>query len=258
MDTSQITAVLITYNEEPNIARTLSAIAWVDRIVVIDSGSTDATLEILGSTPKVEVYHRTFDTMALQWNFGLSKVQTEWVLSLDADYRVSAELRDEIVALPEQPTDDGFMIPFRYCIAGKALRGSILPPRCALFRRSKSSYYDDGHTQRLRVDGSTGVLKSYLFHDDRKPLSRWLASQDRYMRLEAEKLLTTPACELNFADRLRRWIVVTPAVVPLHCLIAKGCILDGWHGVYYSWQRMLAEVLLALRLVEKMRKVENE
>lgn len=68
--------------------------------------------------------------------------------------------------------------------------------------------------------------------------------------IEAKKLMTTPVNELSFGDRLRKQKVIAPIVILLYCLILKGGILDGWIGWYYAWQRMLAEILLAIRLIE--------
>ena len=119
--TLRLAALLLTYNEEANIERTLAALHWVPSILVIDSGSTDRTLEILASDPKVTTLHRPFDSFADQCNFGLDVIKSEWVLSLDADYVVTPALAEEICACfqaPEPMLFAGFAIPFRYCIAG--------------------------------------------------------------------------------------------------------------------------------------------
>jgi len=81
-----ITPLVVTLDEAPNIARTLDKLTWARRIVVVDSGSVDGTIEILKRYPQVDRFDRTFDSFAEQCNFGLAQVQTEWVLSLDADY----------------------------------------------------------------------------------------------------------------------------------------------------------------------------
>src|SRR4051794_33536098 len=94
-----VTPLLITYNEADNIVRTLDRLIWARRIVVIDSGSSDETLDIVRSYPQVEAFHRPFDDFAQQCNFGIAKVRTEWVLSLDADYELSAELVGELRGL---------------------------------------------------------------------------------------------------------------------------------------------------------------
>jgi glycosyltransferase involved in cell wall biosynthesis len=249
----EVTPLLLTLNESPNIDRTLQHLTWAKRIIVIDSYSTDKTLEILESYPQVQIFQREFDTHANQWNYGLEQVNTEWVLSLDADYIVTDELIAEIDALQKESLVDGYFAPFKYCVFGKPLRGTLLPPREVLFRKDKVIYIDDGHTQRLRVNGKSAMLSSYIYHDDRKPLSRWLWAQDRYLIIESKKLLETPDKELSFGDRIRQTKLLAPFVILFYCLILNKGILDGWAGWYYALQRMLAEILLSIRLIETER-----
>jgi glycosyltransferase involved in cell wall biosynthesis len=246
----KITPLLLTYNEAPNIERTLQHLIWAHKIVVIDSYSTDKTLEILDYYPQVQVFQRQFDTHATQWNYGLEQVTSEWVLSLDADYILTDELIDEIQALPEELCIDGYFFKFKYCVFGKPLRGTLLPPRQVLFRKAKATYMDDGHTQLLQVKGQYGKLSGYIYHDDRKPLSRWLWAQDRYMVIEAKKLQETANSELSWGDRIRKQKIFAPFIILFYCLILKGGILDGWHGWYYAFQRVFAEILLSIRLIE--------
>ena len=248
---NQITPVILTYNEEPNIERTLKKLDWAERIVVIDSFSTDATLDILEKYPRVDVFKRKFDSHAPQWNYGLDQVETDWILSLDSDYVLSDELIAEIAELQPEENIDGYFARFKYCVFSKPLRGTILPPRQVLSRKGRSSYIDDGHTQLLQVVGSSGHLKNYIHHDDRKALSRWLWAQDRYMLIEVKKLRETPDDELSVGDRIRKKKFLAPFVIFIYCLILKGGVLDGWRGWYYAFQRMFAELLLSLRLIEK-------
>src|SRR3954447_26203582 len=92
---SQLQAVILTKNEEPNIKRVLDRLQWLKRVVVVDSFSTDATLDIIRCYRNVGVYQRAFDTHATQWNYGLSQCDTQWILSLDADYVLSDAFVDE-------------------------------------------------------------------------------------------------------------------------------------------------------------------
>jgi glycosyltransferase involved in cell wall biosynthesis len=246
----QITPLILTYNEAPNIKRTLEKLKWAKQIIVVDSYSTDRTLEILASYPQVQLFQRKFDTHAGQWNYGLQQVISEWVLSLDADYRISDELIVKMQELLLDSAIDGYFCKFKYCIFGKPLRGTILPPRQVLFRKDKSIYIDDGHTQLLHVDGKSATLGGYIWHDDRKPLSRWLWAQDRYLMIEAKKLKQTPISKLSFSDRIRKQKVLAPFAVLIYCLILKGGIFDGWRGWYYAFQRSVAEIILAIRLIE--------
>ena len=246
----KITPLLLTYNEEVNIERTLNRLYWAKTIVVIDSYSTDKTLEIIQSYPQVKLFQRKFDSFANQCNFGLSKIESSWVLSLDADYVLSEELISELETLSEEAEFDCYMNRFKYCVFGKPLRGTLLPPRKTLYRREKAVYQDDGHAHRVLVKGKSRILDSYIHHDDRKPLSRWLWSQDRYMIIEVKKLSSTSNDELSWGDRIRKQKILAPFVILFYCLILKGGILDGWQGWYYAFERMLAETLLSIRLIE--------
>ncbi|MEB3360111.1 MAG: glycosyltransferase family 2 protein [Synechococcales bacterium] len=245
-----ITPVILTYNEAANLERTLQPLAWAQRILVIDSYSTDETLAILAKYPRVEVYQRAFDSHAAQWNYGISLVETPWVLSLDADYCLSEALMQELAGLDLEASTDSYWIPFKYCVFGKPLRGTILPPRAALFRPDQAIYSDDGHTQLLQCFGTTARLKSPILHDDRKSLSRWLWAQDRYALLEVQKQLNTPFKELGWGDRLRRVPGLSAPIILFYCLILKGGVFDGWAGWYYALQRVVAELILSLRLIE--------
>lgn len=245
-----ITPVILTYNEGDNLPRMLPRLTWARQIVVVDSFSTDNTLALLAAYPQVTVYQRPFDTHGQQWNYGLAQVHTPWALSLDADYCLSDALLTELATLDPAAEVAGYAISFRYCVFGRPLRGTILPPRLALFRPAQAAYIDDGHTQLLRCQGPTAALTAPILHDDRKPLSRWLWAQDRYALLEVEKQRTTPWDDLGWSDRLRRLPGLSAGLVLIYCLVLKGGVLDGWAGWYYALQRAVAELILALRLLE--------
>jgi glycosyltransferase involved in cell wall biosynthesis len=254
-----ITPLILTFNEAPNIRRTLEKLAWAQNILVLDSFSTDETLEIVRAFPQARVVQRPFDSFAGQCNFGLAQITTEWVLSLDADYILSDELIDEIKSLKPPPSATGYSASFKYCVCGHPLRASLYPPRTVLYRRKMAQYRDEGHGHRVQAQGAVESLRGFIFHDDRKPLDRWIDGQKRYARVEAQHLLAAPSAELNVADRLRRCIVPAPFLVLLHTLFAKGLILDGWPGWFYVYQRTLAEVLLSLRLLEtRIQKLERK
>lgn len=250
---SLITPLILTFNEAPNIARTLERLSWARDLVVVDSGSTDATREILARYPQVRVFERPFTTHAEQWNFALqsTSIVTDWVLALDADFVLSQELVEELAALEPAPDTAGYLASFIYCIGGRALRGAAYPPVVVLFRRAGALYLQDGHTQRVRCGGRVEHLKARIAHDDRKPIGHWLAAQSRYMRLEAEKLARTPAASLGWLDRLRRLIVVAPPAMFVYCYFVRGGLLDGWAGLFYAVQRTGAEAILSLYLIER-------
>jgi glycosyltransferase involved in cell wall biosynthesis len=245
-----ITALLITYNEAPNLRRTLEKLTWAGDIVVVDSFSTDSTLEIARAFPQVRVIQRRFDHFASQCNFGLEHCLSEWVLSLDADYVLSDGLIAELQEWAPETGVAAYFSRFTYCVFGRPLRGSLYPTRPILFRRNCCRYYQDGHAHALRIEGRTEQLKNIVFHDDRKSLTHWVATQDRYAALEIDKLTKSRVDQLTFQDRLRRRIVFAPWVVFFYTLLGKGLILDGCPGWFYVFQRTVVELLISLRLLQ--------
>ena len=248
---TNITPVILTLNEAPNLARTLGRLAWARDVVLVDSCSTDATLEIASRYPSVRVFQRQFDNHANQWNYAIARtgIQTDWILALDADFVLSEQLIAELGSLAPSADLGGYQARFVYCIDGRPLRATVYTPVTVLFRRARAAYAQDGHTQRVTVDGKVATLSAAMFHDDRKPLSRWVASQDRYMGLEAEKLLNAKWSQLNWAARVRTLRVVAPFAVLLYCLLVQGLVLDGRAGLFYAFQRAFAELLLSLHLL---------
>jgi len=248
----QITPLILTYNEAPNIGRTLAALKWARDIVVVDSFSDDETVAIASKFPQVRVFQRAFDSHRNQWDFGLREtgIQTAWVLALDADYVVTNEVVAELTGIEPHSDVAGYRARFAYCIHGKQLHSGIYPPVTVLYSREAASYVQDGHTQRVIVDGRVEELHSLLLHDDRKSFRRWLNSQARYAELEGEKLLTTKREALDFRDRLRLCLAVVPAAMPFYCLFVRGGIFDGWRGFYYAFERTLAELMLSLYLID--------
>jgi glycosyltransferase involved in cell wall biosynthesis len=219
--------------------------------VVIDSGSTDKTLEILQAYPQVEVVHRPFDDFAAQCNFGLAQVKTTWVLSLDADYQLSDELVAELHDLCPDIETSGYYARFIYRVYGHPLRGTLYPPRVVLYRKENASYRNEGHGHRVMVRGRILSLAGAIFHDDRKPLTRWFASQAQYAAKEVDYLMAADPVRLARVDRIRLAAWPAPLAVFLHTLVIKGCILDGWRGWYYALQRLLAETLIALAIIDR-------
>jgi glycosyltransferase involved in cell wall biosynthesis len=248
-----ITALILAYNEEANIGRTLSKLRALRRVVVIDSGSTDGTREIVAKYENTEVIARPFDSFADQCNFGLAQasIDTEWVLSLDADYVLSDDLIAEMTRLTFPDDVSGYRARFRYCVYGKVIRCGVYPPVTVLFRRNGAKFVNDGHGHRVVLSGNVENLSSCVYHDDRKPLSRWLDSQKSYALREAEHLVHTNRATLRWQDRLRVMIGVAPPLMFLYVFFVRGGILDGWHGLYYALQRAYAELLLSIELLDR-------
>lgn len=244
-----ITPVILTRDEEPNIARTLGQLTWARDILVVDSLSTDRTTMIARSVPNVRVLERPFDDLARQWTFALEQTRTPWILALDADYFVPDALVAEMSGL--NPSDDvsGYEARFRYAIGGRPLRATLYPPHPVLVRRDRTMFAMDGHAHRVRVDGRVLPLREPIVHDDRKSLRSFIARQRKYMHQEAAKLRHADAKTLSASSRIRKLRVVAPLVILPYTLLAKGLILDGAAGLHYALERFIAEVILSWELL---------
>lgn len=249
--TKKLSALVITFNEEANICRTLDSLYWVEEVLVVDSGSTDKTIDIVNKFRNTRIVFREFDTFAGQCNFGLSRLSSEWVLSLDADYVLSSGLAEEINTLlfnscVSKLDHKAFKIDFKYCINGKPIRSSLLPARTCLYKKDYAVYKDEGHGHRIAIQGSVGHLRNWIFHDDRKPLSVWLGNQRKYQEVEAEMLRGTNSLFLPLQDKLRKHTPLAPIATGILCLFIRGGIFDGREGIIYAYQRIVAESLLYL------------
>lgn len=253
MKRTDITPVVLTWNEAENIARTLEHLGWAERVLVVDSGSDDGTQEISRRFGNVTVVERRFDVHAAQWEFGIRhpSVTTDWVLALDADYVLTPELEAELTRIDlSDPATSGFRVRFRYCIDGQPLRASLYPPAVVLYDRRRARYVQVGHTQRLEVVGRLEELHGSVLHDDRKPFCRFLERQRHYALLEARQIRRTPFGSLSWSGRLRRLRFIAPIFVPCWLLVGKGLIFDGRRGLRYVKERVIAEMMISRALGE--------
>ena len=247
----QITPLILTFNEEANIARCLDRLRWAKRVIVLDSGSTDATESLARGFANAELVRWPFDSFAEQCNFGLAQVQTPWVLSLDCDYVLNEGFEDEAALLIAEGTLAGYRAAFRYCIHGRPLSATLYPPRYVLYRKDLARYENEGHGHRVRISGHVGDMRSKIDHDDRKPLSRWLMSQIKYAQMEAVFLTNSSPESFSRTDKLRRLGWLMPLLAPVYCLFVKGLWRDGLAGWHYTLQRWLAECMIALALADR-------
>jgi glycosyltransferase involved in cell wall biosynthesis len=243
--------VLLTFNEAPNIGRALDKLTWARDVVVVDSGSTDQTLDILARYPNVRRFDRPFDSHHAQWRFATQEtgIATDWLLRLDADYQTPPALVAEIAALDPGAPYNAYEAAFDYAMFGRKLVASLYPPKPILLRRGRFSIGDAGHTEGWRVEAPVGRLRARIVHDDRKAMAQWVTAQARYMRRELDKPAQPEGA--RFADWLRRHPPLAPVAALIYALLVKRLFLSGGAGVAYALQRATAEAIYSLLYLER-------
>ena len=241
-----LTPIILTRNEELNIERTLAALSWASKVIVLDSYSTDRTLEIARGFGNVAVRQRAFDRHGAQWAHAIAKcgIVTDYALALDADMIVTPEFLAEFDRHFDPDRFDGAMVPFRYAIDGRALHGSLYPDQLRVFRASRVDVAQEGHTQVFRIPGEIYHARAPLLHDDRKPLEDWFASQVRYSALE-ERAVSGGMATKSWLRRLG----LMPVVAGLVAYVRAGGPFGGRLSLQYSYQRVVFESLLAMRIL---------
>ena len=184
-----VSAIVITRNEEAVIRRCLESLAWAREIIVVDSGSTDRTVEIcreLGAT-----VHTTEDWPGFgpQKNRALDRASGEWIVSLDADEWVTPALRAEIErAIGAPDARPGYAIPRRSSFCGRFMKHSGWWPDYVvrLFRRDAGRFSDDRTHERVVVQGKLGRLREPILHEAIRSVEQMLAKMDGYSSASAQ------------------------------------------------------------------------
>jgi glycosyltransferase involved in cell wall biosynthesis len=166
--TSKISGLVITYNEEKNIREVIECLDFVDELVIVDSYSTDKTVEISESYPNVKVIQNKFSDFTSQRNIALKNASNNWVLFLDADERITPKLKTEIInEVNKQDTKDAYLFLRKFYFKNKPIHfsGTQTDKNFRLFKKDKASYVADKLVhETLKVNGSIGILKNTLIH----------------------------------------------------------------------------------------------
>lgn len=247
----RVTPVILTYNEAPNIGRTLDALCWAKAVVVLDSGSTDETKRIATSFANVKWAERAFDSHQAQWEFAVREtgIDTEYVLALDADMEVTPTFKSELEEKFLPGNFAGGDVRFVYSYYGQALSGSLYPNQIRVFRPRDVKVTQVDHTQHFAVAGDVYSFQSYVIHDDRKSLERWVAAQLSYQVLNDETI-----SENGGPRRLKyslRRAGIMPPLVGLLAYLRSGGPFGGAASARYAYERVVCESLLAIRLLNR-------
>ncbi len=253
-----LSIAIITFNEEHNLPRTLESVKWADEIVVVDSGSTDRTVEIAKSYG-AKVWVELWKGFAAQKNSALEKATSDWILSLDADEEVSEDLKKRIEnRLQKDPVDhkfitedpdgklinlpiSGFFIPRRNMFLGRFIRhGGFYPDtKLRMFRRGAAKFEARLVHEDVQLNGYAGRLTAPLIHHAYPTLSSYIEHMNRYSSLGAEMAKQKGKSGFSFIN-----IVVRPIFTFIYNYFFRLGFLDGreglllhlYHSVYVSWK----------------------
>lgn len=242
----KISVCLITLNEEANLARTLESVMPLARdgqgeIIVIDSGSTDRTLEIAKSFG-AQVFSEPWKGFAAQKNSAMEKGSADWILQLDADEAIESELAAEIVreiSAPGNPV--GFFIPRKNFFLGRWIKhGGFFPdPKLRLIQRGAGKFEEYGAHPTVKVNGPTRQLKHALIHNAYPTLRGYIDHMNSYSSSGAEVAVAKGHRAFSLLN-----IVVRPKLTFIYNYILRLGFLDGregfllhaYHAVYVSWK----------------------
>lgn len=162
---AKLSVIIITKNEAENIRACLESVKWADEIIVVDSGSSDATVEICREWG-AQVHEHDWPGFGMQKNRALSYATNEWVFSLDADERVTADLQAQLIKAMEDGSADGFYVPRLSQFCGRFIRHSGWYPDYVLrlFKKTKGRFSDDMVHERVILEGVAGRLSNPLLH----------------------------------------------------------------------------------------------
>ncbi len=246
-----LSVAIITLNEEQNLARTLASVRWAEEIVVVDSGSTDRTVEIARSFG-ARVIEREWPGFALQKNFAIGECHGTWILSLDADEELTPELQTQIRSLlPTNPPTDAYYLRRRNLFLGRWIkRGSFYPdPKLRLFRRAAANFTQTPKFEERPVhetisfNGASDTLDFDIIHHAYPTLSTYIEHMDRYSNLGADILVENRRTSRSLPGFLLH-IFFIPQWTFLWNYIVRGGFLDGreglllhlYHATYTSWK----------------------
>jgi len=227
----KISAAIITYNEERNIARALESLRCCDEIVVVDSGSTDRTVE-LATKLGARVLDMAWRGYAGQKNYASECCENDWVLSLDADEALSEALEAEIWQIKKNgPEFDAYTMPRLAQYLGRwILHSGWYPDRkIRLFHRQHAKWVGNFVHESVVVEGRVGHLNANILHFTCSSLSEHLRTLDRYTTLAAEQLVNQKA-EIGWKE-----LALDPAWTFFRTYVVQRGFLDGYEGLAIAY-----------------------
>ena len=230
MDKTLLSVIIITKNEQDNIKDCLESVKWADEIIVVDSGSTDKTEEICRKYTN-KFYVKDWPGFGIQKQNSLDLATHEWVLSIDADERVTSDLRNEIISvLSSNSNVNGYLIPRLSNYLGKDIRHAGWYPdyTLRLVKRGKSHFTKDIVHEKMVVDGAIQKISNHFLHFPFKDIEHHFQKLNDYSTLSANKM--------HREGKKVGWILIVlkTLLAFIRSYILKLGILDGWPGLIVS------------------------
>lgn len=253
----KISVVISAYNEERKLPACLTSVSFADEIIIVDNQSTDKTSEIAKKF-KAKIFSRPNNLMLnINKNFGFTKATGDWILNLDADERLSDELKQEIekVTAEDESSLAGFQMPRRNIIFGKWIRHTGWYPdyQLRLFRRGKGKFAEEHVHEKIEVDGKIGTLEGDLVHENYDTIMQFMQKMCIvYAPNEAEQLLKN-GYEFSYSDAIR-----FPFREFIGRFFARGGYRDGFHGLMLSFLMAFYHFVVFANLWEKRGFVDEQ
>lgn len=273
-----LAVVILTWNEEANLAQALDSVAgWANEMFVLDSLSTDRTLEI-ARRYDCQTAQNKFENYAKQRNYALDHlpIRCEWVLFLDADEWLPEAIKQEIsILIASLPGENGFHLNRRQMWMGRWIRRGYYPSwMLRLFRYGKGRCEDRAVNEHLIVDGATGHLRNDFMHEDQKGVTDWIAKHNSYATLEALELMNTRSAPgyreidarlFGIQAQRKRWLrhkvwnrmppLIRPFFYFFYRYVLTGGFMDGREAfVYHFLQALWFPMLIDVKYLEFLAK----
>ena len=245
MMNNRITVTIITKDEERNIARAIqSAQLMTDDIVLVDSGSTDKTVEIAKKMGVTTIHHE-FENFAQQKNFAASKAKGDWIFSLDADEEITPQLAKEILEKTETDAFDGYLVPRRNFILKGEIKHSRWSPdkHIWLWQKGKGTWEGNVH-EEVRGKGKVGNMYNGKLHYQDDTIFEFIESLNRYTSAEAHTKYAK-------GERYSFFEMIWDAKKSfIGRYVLKAGYKDGWRGFVLCILRAFYKIVMWLKLLE--------
>ncbi|MFC6998240.1 glycosyltransferase family 2 protein [Rufibacter roseus] len=241
----KVSAVLITLNAGDRLEATLNALTWCNEIVVVDSGSTDNTIEICERF-NCRIYHRDFDRYGNQKRFAVELAKNDWVLSVDSDEVVSEKLKNEIQHVLQQKkvSHAGYYVSIPLIFFGTRINSEASKKFLRFFNKQFGNFDDALVHEKVHLHGTIGKLKGEMVHYSYRDMEMFFTKFNKYTTLAAENLRLKKA-SVGFAHV----ILKCPATF-FKVYFLKGCFLNGIPGFLWAFLSSIYPVIKYAKLWE--------